>query len=180
MRTRGKFILIAAVIAFAAMPMAVEWTPLSGTAHAQKPERAGKGRGGPPVDVPRHGGDRFDRDEDRFGRGGDRFDHGSSGLCPPGLEGQGCFPSGAQKFRNGFCPPGLEDKGCMPPGLHGFARGDRFPRDIRYNRVYYRDYGLMPPGPGQFYARIDQNVYLVSEGDRRVLEAISLLGAARR
>ena len=74
------------------------------------------------------------------------------------------------------CPPGLWKKGsCIPPGHRmRWAAGDRFPRDVTFRRVYYSEYGLPRPRSGEFYAKVDSEVYLVSEATRLVVEAILL------
>ncbi len=83
----------------------------------------------------------------------------------------------------GFCPPGLAKKNpaCMPPGLYKkFYRGDIIPRDIGFQRMDYRDYGLRAPRDGHSYVRIGRDAYLIAEGTRRVIEAINLFDAMTR
>lgn len=106
-----------------------------------------------------------------------RFDDRQFG----GRTGRGdVFPSGARKFGAGFCPPGLADKGCVPPGLQGFARGDRIPEHVSFDRIFHGDYGLPAPRADQYYGRIDNDAYLMSGATRQVIETIDLLGRTRR
>ena len=51
----------------------------------------------------------------------------------------------------------------------------------RYDHIRdHARYGLRPPLPGYFYARIDNDIFLVAEGSRRIVDAWVLLGATRR
>lgn len=117
------------------------------------------------MDQPAVRGNRSAHDDRQFGG---RIGHGE------------VFPRGARKFHEGFCPPGLADKGCAPPGLRGFARGDRIPHHVSFDRIFYGDYGLPAPRADQYYGRIDNDIYLMSGATRQVLETIDLLGLLRR
>lgn len=78
------------------------------------------------------------------------------------------------------CPPGLAKKnnGCLPPGqAKKYRVGGRLGA-----------YGSLPealaqmlgaPPRGTFYAMVDKDVLLVSEGTKLVLDAVTLLSAVR-
>lgn len=78
------------------------------------------------------------------------------------------------------CPPGLAKKGsCIPPGHRKkWHKGDRLPNYVEYREVYYEDLGLSRPMPGDIYVETDGRIYLLTEATRRIVEAISLIGAA--
>jgi Ni/Co efflux regulator RcnB len=44
----------------------------------------------------------------------------------------------------------------------------------------YDDYYLPPPRRGHYYARVDNDVYLVAEATKRIIDAFVLLDAAGR
>ena len=44
----------------------------------------------------------------------------------------------------------------------------------------YDDYNLPPPRRGQYYARVDNDVYLVAEATKRIIDAFVLLDAVGR
>ncbi len=75
------------------------------------------------------------------------------------------------------CPPGLakKDPPCIPPGqAKKFAAGAVLPED-GWTFVPDDIVGLLiPPPQGARYVRMDKNVYLVTEGTRKVIEAIEL------
>jgi len=109
-------------------------------------------------------------------------------LCQPAAAGPKNTPPGLRSGTNvppaygTHCPPGLAKKGsCIPPGQRKrWAVGDVIPRDLAYRRVYYQEYSLPQPQPGQFYANIGGDVYLLAEATKRVIEAINLVDAASR
>jgi len=75
------------------------------------------------------------------------------------------------------CPPGLAKKNppCIPPGqAKKFGHGDILPEG---GWVYVPDdivVHLTPPPRGARYVRMDKDVYLITEGTRKVIEAIEL------
>lgn len=58
--------------------------------------------------------------------------------------------------------------------------GRRFPYERRYYVVIrdYHHYHLPPPPRGHFYARVDDEVFLVAEATKRIIDAFVLLDAA--
>ena len=77
-----------------------------------------------------------------------------------------------------FCPPGLAKKnnGCMPPGLaKKYAVGERLPKDSGYTELsdVLREALGLPP-KGKKYVQVDNDVLLIEEGTRLVLDAIGL------
>lgn len=63
---------------------------------------------------------------------------------------------------------------------HGYWVGRRFPR-VDYVVIHeYDDYYLPPPRRGQYYARVDNDVYLVAEATKRIIDAFVLLDAVGR
>lgn len=76
------------------------------------------------------------------------------------------------------CPPGLAKKNppCIPPGqAKKYSAGDYLPKGSFEPLPDYIIDDLAPRN-GR-YVRVDRNVYLITEGSRRVLEAIELFSA---
>jgi Ni/Co efflux regulator RcnB len=64
---------------------------------------------------------------------------------------------------------------------HGHYVGRYLPRRTRYVVIRdYDDYYLPPPRRGHYYARVDNDVYLVAEATKLVIDAFVLLDAASR
>ncbi len=80
------------------------------------------------------------------------------------------------------CPPGLAKKNppCIPPGqAKKFEVGSRLP-EHGWNYVPEDIVGeLAPPPRGARYVRMDKNVYLITEGTRKVVEAIELFSEVK-
>jgi Ni/Co efflux regulator RcnB len=79
------------------------------------------------------------------------------------------------------CPPGLAKKrnGCMPPGQYKkYVRGEYLP-DYVYWEPLPRDLliHLHPAPHGHRYVMVDQNVLLISEASKKIIDAITLLSA---
>lgn len=77
-----------------------------------------------------------------------------------------------------FCPPGLAKKnnGCLPPGLaKKYAVGERLPENVLATEISgaLRDALGLPPR-GKKYVQVDNDVLLIEEGTRLVLDAIGL------
>ena len=63
---------------------------------------------------------------------------------------------------------------------HGYWVGRRFTR-VEYVVIHdYDYYYLPPPRRGQYYARVDNDVYLVAEATKRIIDAFVLLDAVGR
>ncbi len=65
---------------------------------------------------------------------------------------------------------------------HGYWIGRRFPFHHRHYVVIvdYDRYYLPPPRRGHFYVRVDDDVFLVAEASKRIIDAFVLLHAAAR
>lgn len=82
----------------------------------------------------------------------------------------------------GVIATGKKKSKCVPKGLtrvsvgegqqKRYARGDRIPRTVIYQQVSYVDYDLPRPGPGYAYVIIGEDIYLVAESTRRVVEPV--------
>jgi hypothetical protein len=63
---------------------------------------------------------------------------------------------------------------------HNYYIGRRFPR-VQYVVIdRYDDYYLPPPRRGHYYARVDNDVYLVAEATKLIIDAFVLLDATGR
>jgi len=63
---------------------------------------------------------------------------------------------------------------------HHYWVGRRFPR-VEYVVIdHYDDYYLPPPRHGHYYARVDNDVYLIAEGTKLIIDAFVLFDAASR
>lgn len=85
------------------------------------------------------------------------------------------------QIREGHCPPGLAKKhnGCMPPGQakKRWAIGRPLPSDLIFHDLpppLLVELG--PPLPGYRYARVANDVLLLSIGSGMVVDAITDLG----
>lgn len=132
-------------------------------AMADKPERAGKGRG-EHSDASRKN-DRGDR------HGGDRFDDDKRRVAHDWYR---------EQYASGRCPPGLAKKnnGCMPPGqARKWALGKPLPAGVVYYEVPQSlivRIGLPPAG--QRYVRVANDLLLIAVGTGMVIDAIEDLG----
>lgn len=70
------------------------------------------------------------------------------------------------------CPPGHAKKGwCSPGGNYALPPG------IRYKAIRDWDrYGLRAPRRGEVYVVVDEEVFLILEATREVLEAVGAVG----
>lgn len=86
------------------------------------------------------------------------------------------------KHYKAHCPPGLAKKNppCIPPGqAKKFARGAFLP-EIGFEPLPQDIVVLLsPPPPDAYYVRMDRNVYLITEGTRKVVEAFELFSEVR-
>lgn len=79
------------------------------------------------------------------------------------------------------CPPGLAKKnnGCLPPG-----QAKKYGIGSRLNYAYHDLPGdllsrLGRPPAGTFYAMVDNDVLLVAEAGKKILDAVTLLSAVK-
>ena len=80
------------------------------------------------------------------------------------------------------CPPGLAKKrnGCIPPGhAKRYVIGE--PLIVAYQPVPAYVVERLEPVPyGYRYVRVDQDVLLISEASKKVIDAVTLLSAVGR
>lgn len=77
------------------------------------------------------------------------------------------------------CPPGLAKKhnGCRPPGqAKKYTIGGLIPSGYHHlpEALIVR---IGPPPPGAYYAMVDNDVLLVSEASKKIIDAVTLLSA---
>ena len=76
------------------------------------------------------------------------------------------------------CPPGLAKKrnGCMPPGQYKkYVVGEYLPGSVVYEPLPHELLVRLGPVPvGARYVRVDKDVYLISEGTKKILDAMVL------
>ncbi|MCR9255345.1 MAG: hypothetical protein NXI16_04540 [Alphaproteobacteria bacterium] len=88
---------------------------------------------------------------------------------------------GAKKGGAGVehCPPGLKNKGCVPPGqAKKWQKGEPLPEGVDFQRVTnWKDLQLAPPPAGHFYGQVEQDVLLMTNSAKEVVEAIGALEA---
>lgn len=84
------------------------------------------------------------------------------------------------RFRAGKCPPGLAKKhnGCLPPGqARKWARGRAIPADLRvYELPQDLRRRLPPPPPEHRYVRVAADILLIAIGSGMVIDAIEDIG----
>lgn len=79
------------------------------------------------------------------------------------------------------CPPGLAKKnnGCLPPGqAKKYTRGAKLGDDVMFKPLpddLLRRLG--PVKPGTRYVQVDQDVLLITEAGKQILDAVTLLSA---
>lgn len=136
-----------------------------GSAWADKPDWAGKNKGGKGNDHAVH------QEQVGAAAGGHRFDPGSRRLVEDYY---------GSRFRAGKCPPGLAKKhnGCMPPGqAKKWVMGQPVPRDLRfYDLPKDLRSRLPPPPPEHRYVRVASDILLIVIGTRMVVDAIEDIG----
>ncbi|MGZ5903841.1 MAG: RcnB family protein [Reyranella sp.] len=87
-----------------------------------------------------------------------------------------------REFAAGNCPPGLAKKnnGCLPPGQanRAWAVGQSLPPEIIYQPMPRELWSqLTPPPPGYEYARVDDNVVLISTATRVIAGLLGNIGS---
>jgi Ni/Co efflux regulator RcnB len=161
-----------------ALVFAVAGILAAGPAFAEKPSWAGGGKGDKSEqrDNPQHN-KRVQRD------GGERSSRNDAVPATRAREHFGdrhrtvAHEYYGEQARNGRCPPGLakKDNGCMPPGqAKKWSVGQPLPRGVSYH------YDVPPtlvsqfgqPPSGYRYARVGNDIVLISSRNRTVLDAI--------
>ena len=138
---------------------------------ADKPEWAGKGKGG-----------KHERSEHRDDDRGSKRDRHSDGK-------RGHFEDRhavvvreyyTEQFRKGHCPPGLAKKnnGCMPPGQ---AKKWQVGRPLSREVIYYEVpqplvVQIGQPPSGHRYVRVANDILMIAVGSGMVVDAIRDLG----
>lgn len=84
-------------------------------------------------------------------------------------------------YVRGFCPPGLAKKhnGCTPPGhAKKYKIGGYLTDDIDYVSLPVGVLVKLRPVPeGYRYVRVDNDVLLISEASKKIIDAVTLLSA---
>lgn len=83
------------------------------------------------------------------------------------------------------CPPGLAKKhnGCLPPGQakKRYMIGQPLPAGVFFEPVPMDMLGHLRPAPyGYRYVQVDQDVLLIGEATKHVVDAVTLLSAVGR
>jgi Ni/Co efflux regulator RcnB len=163
-------VAIALVLAAVAAPGAL----------ADKPEWAGKGKGGDEWHDKGKGKGGDERHDKGKGKGHDkgRGEHGEHFFSD--RHRVVVHDYYGEAFRSGRCPPGLAKKhnGCMPPGQ---AKKWRIGRPLPREVVYYpvpQDLivRLGPPPSGYRYVRVEGDILLLAIGTAIVVDALQNLG----
>jgi Ni/Co efflux regulator RcnB len=85
-----------------------------------------------------------------------------------------------REFAAGSCPPGLAKKnnGCLPPGQANktWAVGQSLPPEIVQPMPRELWNQLTPPPPGYQYARVDDNIVLMSTANRTIAGMLGNIG----
>jgi Ni/Co efflux regulator RcnB len=86
-----------------------------------------------------------------------------------------------REFAAGNCPPGLAKKnnGCLPPGQANktWVVGQPLPPGIVYQPMPRELWSqLTPPPPGYEYARVDDNIVLISTANRIIAGLLGNIG----
>jgi hypothetical protein len=87
-----------------------------------------------------------------------------------------------EDHRYPHCPPGLAKKrnGCLPPGIaKKYALGQPLPPGIAGKHLPRDLLGQLHPMSGYQYVQVDQDVLLVSEATKKVVDAVTLLSAVQ-
>jgi Ni/Co efflux regulator RcnB len=138
----------------------------AGAAQAEKPDWAGKGKGGKAA---KHG----------------KADDHRARVAPHGYFGERhrtvVHEYYGRQFHAGRCPPGLAKKhnGCMPPGqAKKWAVGQPLPRGVVYYEVPPRlVIEIGTPPRGYKYVRVAGDILLIAIGTSLVVDAIADIGA---
>ena len=79
------------------------------------------------------------------------------------------------------CPPGLAKKhnGCLPPGqAKKYRLGHSLPKGVNYQPLPDSLLGLLSQPPeGYHYAKVDNDVVLMSEAGKKIIDAVTLISA---
>lgn len=134
-----------------------------------------------------HGRD-GDKERSRHNRDHDEDEHGRSGAQGYHHSNHGIHDSDAYIIRKYLtdnhhrrCPPGLAKKrnGCLPPGIAKKYAVGQVLNDGIWSPVPEALRLRLNPRPGHYYALIDNDVVLVAEASKKIIDAVTLLSAVR-
>lgn len=80
------------------------------------------------------------------------------------------------------CPPGLAKKhnGCLPPGIaRKYRVGQALPQTIEIRELPQELLARLVPVPGCRYVQVDQDILLIGEASKKVIDAVTLLSAVK-
>lgn len=80
------------------------------------------------------------------------------------------------------CPPGLAKKhnGCLPPGqAKKYRVGHVLPETVEIHELPQELLARLVPVPGCRYVQVDQDVLLIGEATKKVVDAVTLLSAVK-
>jgi hypothetical protein len=80
------------------------------------------------------------------------------------------------------CPPGLakKDNGCLPPGIaKKYAVGQTLPDGVKFSDLPAALLKKLHPVAGHKYGKVDNDVVLISEATKKVVDAVSLISAIK-
>lgn len=80
------------------------------------------------------------------------------------------------------CPPGLakKDNGCLPPGISKkYTVGKPLPEGLAMTKLPEELLKKLKPVAGHKYGKIDNDVVLISEATKKVVDAVSLLSSVK-
>jgi Ni/Co efflux regulator RcnB len=86
----------------------------------------------------------------------------------------------SDRFRKGHCPPGLlkKDNGCLPPGqAKMWKKGQPLPREVIFHDLPPTILGqLGEPPPMHRFVRVARDILLISTGTGKVVDAFEDIG----
>lgn len=80
------------------------------------------------------------------------------------------------------CPPGLakKDNGCLPPGISKkYTVGKPLPEGLAMANLPEELLKKLKPVAGHKYGKVDNDVVLISEATKNVVDAVSLLSSVK-
>lgn len=87
-----------------------------------------------------------------------------------------------ENYHPPHCPPGLakKNKGCLPPGqAKKYRIGHRLPSTVVFKPLPENILVQLSPVPGYRYVQVDQDILLIGEATKKVIDAVTLLSAVK-
>lgn len=87
-----------------------------------------------------------------------------------------------ENYHPAHCPPGLAKKhnGCLPPGIaKKYQLGHSLPDTVEFQPLPTGILVQLHPVPGYRYVQVDQDVLLIGEATKKVIDAVTLLSAVQ-